>query len=112
MAKRHSTSAETPNREETVAAALHRLADEVQLLRMALDELREDFQWAVCNPTETGPRVRITSVAADPMAPDFGERINAIPAEELDRLREEAVRESCERSDVTPRRPASGVGDT
>jgi cell division septum initiation protein DivIVA len=66
---------------EEIVASIEALTEEVEVLRDAIDELREELQWAVRNERP----LRITSMSADPCAKDF--RINAVPKETIDRLR-------------------------
>jgi hypothetical protein len=56
---------------EQLASAIDRLADEVRVLRDALDEFREDFRWAARNSQDCGyapllwTRVPTNSCASD-----------------------------------------------
>ncbi len=54
------------------------LTDHVQVLWTAIDDIRQEFEWAVRNDRMRGtePPMHITSMPKDPCAPDFGERIN------------------------------------
>lgn len=77
--KRHEVDAET-------AAAIDRLTEQVNLLWKVVDEIREDFQWAVQNPERSGglpPVMRVTSMALDPCDPKWGEKLNALRPEDL-----------------------------
>ena len=49
MAKKRPSAPAESTPEHPLACQLERLADEVQLLRTVLDEIRSDFQWAVQN---------------------------------------------------------------
>lgn len=86
---------ETPN--DALIDAVVRLTEEVRVLRQTIDELREDFQCAVTNgraryePAE--PPLQIVSMPLDPTARDFGQRINSVPNEVVQSLREEVVNE-------------------
>ena len=70
---------------------VRKLREEVQVLRDVLSEVHEELQWAVRNgllPHDVAaPMRRITSMPLDPEAPDFAERINAIPTEQVEALR-------------------------
>lgn len=93
MAKRRSAIDTSADNE--LIGSIDALRDEVCVLRQAVDELREELQYLVRNPDgfprqETLPPLRIASLAKDPTAADFGERINAASAEKLDELREGA----------------------
>ena len=78
---------------ETVSEEVRRLRDEVCVLREAIDDFREAFEHTVRNlPDQLPPPLRVWSLPADPTAPDFGERINAVPPEQMEILRAEAKR--------------------
>lgn len=70
-----------------IAAALERLADELEVIRQVLDEIRHEMQWANRNggdndhgvPTER----RITSMPLDPTAKDWAKRLNRYSAADL-----------------------------
>jgi hypothetical protein len=69
-----------------------RLREEMHVLRESLDELREEFVHALRNqPEQLPPPLRVHSLPLDPTAEDFGERINAVPADVMARLRAEAA---------------------
>ena len=72
---------------ERLIEAVGELRDEVRVLREAIDEFRELYDWAVRNaaPHDDVPRhiVHVTSMPADPLAPDFGERVNRFTAKDL-----------------------------
>lgn len=66
------------------------MAGHIEMLYQVLDEIREDFQWAVRNDKfrhegadEWRPVTHITSMPKDPCAPDFGARINRFSAADL-----------------------------
>jgi hypothetical protein len=65
-----------------LAAAVERLTDEVQVLRQAVDDLREELVWELRQlRSEAGPKpppFHLTSMPLDPLAPDFHQRVNAI----------------------------------
>ena len=72
---------------------MQRLQETMDVLIGSIDEFREDLVHTLRNlPDQLPPPVHIHSLPLDPTAPDFGERINAIPLEVMARLREEAVR--------------------
>jgi hypothetical protein len=72
---------------------VHALREEVQVLRMSIDEFRDDLVHVLRNPPEhIPPPIRIHSLPLDPTAADFGDRINAVPPEQMEALRAEAVR--------------------
>lgn len=67
------------------------LRDSIDVLRVALDEAREDLVHALRNRGEPPPPpLHIHSLALDPTAEDYGERINAVPADVMAKLRAEA----------------------
>lgn len=74
-------TAEPANLLEAVAALtdqVKQLTDQVQVLWNAIDDVRQEFEWAVRNDKMSSPRpvMHITSMPKDPCAPDFGARIN------------------------------------
>lgn len=75
------------------------LHEEVRVLREAVDELREVVEHLVRNiPPDFWQilrnRIRITSMARDPTATDFGERINSVPPEVFEEERSELAEQS------------------
>lgn len=70
---------------ERLTAAVESLCDEVRVLREAIDELREEYTWAVRNHRlGSAPLVvHVTSMPADPLADDFGERLNRLKPKDL-----------------------------
>jgi len=87
--KRSDTAAETTHEDlDTVGDEIRCLREEVRVLRESIDEFREAFEHAVRNlPEQLPPPLRVWSMPADPTAPDFGERINAVPPEQMAALR-------------------------
>jgi hypothetical protein len=78
---------------EELTREMQALREEVQVLRMSIDEFRDDLVHALRNPPEQlPPPLHIHSLPLDPTAPDFGDRINAVPPEQIEALRLEAVR--------------------
>ena len=82
-----------PSLKETVqqlTEQVKELASQVEVLRNAIDEIREEFEYAIQND-KVGSRVRdewrpvmhVTSLPKDPLATDFGERINAGTPDDL-----------------------------
>lgn len=69
----------TPTTELTVA--LQAIADELQVLRQVLDELRDEFSWAMRNAPL--PPFHLTSTPADPTAPDWAARLNRFTPADL-----------------------------
>lgn len=70
---------------DRLADAVEEVAGQLEVLRQVLDEIREDFQWAVRNDRfrSEHPCAPLTSLPADPLAPDFGERVNRVKPEDL-----------------------------
>jgi hypothetical protein len=69
-----------------LAAHTEALAQRVQVLTQAVDDFREDIEWALRNDKlsyERGTAIHITSMPKDPLAADFGERINRYTAADL-----------------------------
>ena len=72
------------------------LRDEVEVLRNAVDELREELQYLVRNPGESRASepvepLRVTSLPLDPAADGFGQQVNTVPEETVAELRTAAV---------------------
>lgn len=63
--------------------AVEEVAEQLQVLREVIDEIREEFQWAVRNNRLRCPPMHITSMPKDPLAPDFGTRVNRYTPENL-----------------------------
>jgi len=96
MAKR---AAATPAREnvteeriEELEDRIDRLQETMQVLIDAIDGLRVDLVHTLRNlPDRLPAPLHIHSLPLDPTASDFGERMNAIPPEVMDRLRAEVA---------------------
>lgn len=80
-----------PERIERLIDAVETVSAQIELLRIVLDELREEFAWAVRNDRFRSPPhiVHVTSMAADPCASDWAERLNRVSPAELAAMREE-----------------------
>lgn len=75
------TRRRTPtNSDESIAAALDRLREELAVVRQVLDEILEELEWSNRNSpvrdSVATPYRRITSFPLDPCAPDWAERVN------------------------------------
>ena len=70
---------------ERLIEAVNGVAEQMQLLWNTIDEIREEFAWALRNDRLTcSPSVmHVTSMAADPCAPDWGKRLNRSAATDL-----------------------------
>ena len=72
-----------------LANSITLLADQIAVLREAIDELRDDFSWALNNfrPAELPQHVIVKRMAANPAAHDWNERLQLVhsgrPNEEL-----------------------------
>lgn len=87
MAKTNDKSTST---ESELASAVRELTQEVAVLRMAIDELREEVQWNNHNSRiELRPLTgrRIQSCSLDPTARDF--EVNTVDAATVEQLRSE-----------------------
>jgi hypothetical protein len=62
---------------ERLIEVMEDVAAQLQVLRVVLDEIRTDFQWAVQNDKfRSRPAVfHLKRMPADPLASDFGERL-------------------------------------
>lgn len=75
-----------------VVATLVELREQLAFLRESIHQLRTDMHLITGRPREVEPRrsvLRITSLPKDPTGPDFLQRINAVPTEQLDALRQQ-----------------------
>lgn len=82
----------TEERIEELEDRIDRLQDTMQVLIDTIDELRVELVHALRNlPDRLAPPLHIHSLPLDPTASDFGDRVNAIPQEVMDRLRAEAA---------------------
>lgn len=79
------------DRGDQLLEAVNQLADEVRVLVTALDEIREELQWANRNvgdpPLSKGPRFRLTSMPLDPGTLDW--QLNRVDQGTVDQLRSE-----------------------
>ena len=102
------TPAPSSSTTESLAALVEKLTQQVvsldgrlAVLTTAIDELREEVQWAIrndklsCTPK---PVMHITSLPRDPLAPDFGERINRLSGNDVP-AEDDAPGEEVESSD-------------
>ena len=73
------------NTEDSLAAALDRLREELAVVREVLDEIRDELQWANRNQGDSDrcstPPLRITSMPLDPTALDW--EVNRYSAADL-----------------------------
>lgn len=87
MARAKQPSAISGDEVAELTASVEKLIQEVRVLRDTIDELREDLRWAINNRDEfrCQPRhvVHITSIPLDPLAKDFGKRVNRFSAKDL-----------------------------
>lgn len=65
--------------------AVETVGNQLEVLRQVLDEVREEFQWAVRNGQLVSPPsiTHVTSMPRDPCAPDWAERLNRLTPEDL-----------------------------
>ena len=83
------TQSEQPEHTSDLIAEIQGLRNELRVAWQAIDELREWADHALRNPLEPpSPPLRIWSLASDPTANDFGQRINAVPPEQMEALRQ------------------------
>ena len=75
-----------PEKIDELKEAIECVQQELSVLRDVLDEIRELLGWAMNNADRfsfTSPFVPLTSMPRDPLAPDFGERINRLSGKDL-----------------------------
>jgi hypothetical protein len=70
--------------EELLITVLQTIADRLQVVSDILDDIYSEFQWVVrnrqpCCPSSPAP---LTSMSADPLDPEFGEKLNRMPPEQ------------------------------
>lgn len=79
------------DRIEQLSEVVSQLAGELQILVNALDELREEVQWANRNSADPvlsqGPRFRLTSLPLDPGTKDW--QLNRVDEATIKKLRTE-----------------------
>ena len=68
---------------ESLTASISHLSQQIEVLRNVLDEIREDFSWAVRNNgVSLQPRSFVLKrMALDPTAADWGERLEIVRSE-------------------------------
>lgn len=75
---------------QTLNEQLPALKEEVRVLRQVLDEIKDEIAWLLnnreefrCQRPSERPVMHITSMPKDPLAEDFGERVNRYTAKDL-----------------------------
>ena len=73
------------DRIDQLTSTVETLAQEVRILREAIDELREVLDWTMKNREAPAnhPLLPITSLPRDPGDENFGEKINCTPPDDL-----------------------------
>jgi hypothetical protein len=71
----------TTDQWDRLAAAVEKLTEEMAVIRRVLDHVLDEVSWCLNNREELLERIRmpvtpLTSMPLDPLAPDFGARIN------------------------------------
>ena len=99
-AARPSAQRDRPTLEECLerlARAMERLEGEMRSVGESLDRLQDDFAWSLNNDPRrrdswlpAAPIMHLTSMPRDPLAPDFGRRINKVEPKVIATLREQA----------------------
>lgn len=74
-AEPHGSGAE---RIERLIDAVEEVAAQIEVLRQVIDEIREEFQWAVRNNRMAPHVVRVTSMAKDPLDPEWAAKLNRL----------------------------------
>lgn len=74
--------------DDSLVVSLDQLRQELTVLRMVLDEIRDQLEWANQNrddsPSPPIPFRQLTSMPRDPCAPDWAERLNQFSAADVD----------------------------
>ena len=107
LAKKASVPAPTNARPENIDGerierlidAVEAVAGQIEVLREAIDEIREEFPWAVRNDRLPPHVVHVTSMAKDPCDPRWAEKLNRLTpadlqADDLSEAPEEAGEEA------------------
>jgi hypothetical protein len=82
-------SSDTAELLDRVCKALEALADQVKVMRTILDEIQDDLAWALDNGRlvarhrEPAPPMHITSMAKDPLSPDWAKLLNSTRPQDL-----------------------------
>ena len=89
---------------EQLTRTVTELSEETRVLRMAIDELRDDVVHVLRNVDHDGlPCWRpITSMPIDPLADNFGEQINSFTPEQVEARCEDVAASTGETSDEAP----------
>ena len=67
---------------EQLTEQVSRLTDALRVVKDAIDDLRDDLEYAVRNKQPLPPPLHITSMPHDPTVPDFHARLNAVKFEQ------------------------------
>ena len=89
--KKSASPAKDEDALERIARAMQKLAAEVEVLRARIDKLQDNLVWVLNNDDLRGvePRrasgspMHITSMPRNPLAADFGKRLNRFRPEDL-----------------------------
>jgi hypothetical protein len=73
----------TGSQVESLTSEVGRLADEVRVLRDAIDDLRIELEYVTQNREPPPAPFQLTSMPLDPTAPDFHDRVNAVKARDI-----------------------------
>ena len=95
---------------ERLATAVERLEGDMRSVRECLDRLQDDFAWSLSNDPRhrdswlpAAPITHVTSMPLNPLAPDFGRRINKVEPKVMAALRDQAKASAKEESRPVPR---------
>ena len=87
---------------ERLIDAVEAVAGQIEVLRNVIDEIRDEFQWAVRNDRLAPHVVRVTSMAKDPCDPQWAEKLNRIDPRDLPVDDSSAAPEEAEEEDSPP----------
>lgn len=82
---------------DRLVSAFETIAEEIKAIRQSVDKLQDDFAWAFDNQVfsrEPPPVTPLTSMPLDPLAKDFGARLNRHAATDPPSAEQEALTNS------------------
>ena len=68
---------------ERLIEAVEAVANQIEVLRNVIDEIRDEFQWSVRNNRLAPHVVHVTSMAKDPCDPQWAAKLNRIDPRDM-----------------------------